>query len=475
MRRRSDTFEVLCSLTAGAADAVAVVIGVLLAMWIRFDSGWIGLIYAPPGNRDFYYYGAGIAAIIFILIFKGLELYRRPQTGAFSEYIPRIVRACGIGIILCLVLAFGIRTDPPFSRLVAAISFFTITLLVIAERFALARIERHYAKHQTRKNDIVIIGINPTAAGIKAAIEREPRLRSRVVAFLKVAEDESDPGIDPALIQGDIDQLAAIIAERAIDQVILTDSNLSREKMIDLILLCEREVVRFRMVPDMLRLLTTKVEMQTIGGIPLLGTSKWPLDIFWNRAAKRIEDIVGASIGLLISAPLIVVAACAIKRSSPGPILYRQTRCGERGRHFTLYKLRTMHADAEKDELPGWSTANDPRRTPVGGFLRKWNIDELPQFWNVLKGDMSLVGPRPERPHFVEKFRADISRYMWRHVSKPGMTGWAQVNGLRGDTSIPDRIAHDLYYLENWSLALDFKILSKTIFARGDDYAVGEL
>lgn len=466
--RKNDTFEVACSLVAGIADALAVTIGVLLAVWIRFDSGWVSLIFNPPSDRSIYYYGAGIAAILFVLIFKNLELYNRPQTGPFSEKIPRIIRACGVGILLALVLAFGIRTEPPFSRLVAVISFFTISSLVLVERFALARIERHYAKHQTRKNNIVILGVNSTAANLKGAIEREPRLRSRVLAFLSVSEGDSHPDIDPAMVKGNVDGLASLLESRQIDQAILTESGLPQDKLVDLILLCERQVVRFMMVPDMLRLLTTKVDMQTIAGIPLLGTSRWPLDIFWNRMIKRSSDIVGATIGLLISIPLIVLAALFIKRSSPGPVFFRQVRCGERGRHFNLYKLRTMRMDAEEDDEPGWSTRDDPRRTPVGAFLRRWNIDELPQFWNVLKGDMSLVGPRPERPHFVEKFRADISRYMWRHVSKPGMTGWAQVNGLRGDTSIPDRIAHDLYYLENWSLALDFKIVSKTFFAQGD-------
>jgi lipopolysaccharide/colanic/teichoic acid biosynthesis glycosyltransferase len=166
----------------------------------------------------------------------------------------------------------------------------------------------------------------------------------------------------------------------------------------------------------------------------------------------------------------MLAAAVLIKRSSPGPVLYGQERCGERGRVFTLYKLRTMRTDAEEQTGPVFTAREDPRVTPVGAFLRRRNLDELPQLWNVLLGQMSLVGPRPERPHFVERFKEDISRYMWRHVSKPGMTGWAQVNGLRGNTSIQERIKYDLYYLENWSLALDFKILAKTFFARENAY-----
>ena len=174
--------------------------------------------------------------------------------------------------------------------------------------------------------------------------------------------------------------------------------------------------------------------------------------------------------GLLLSAPVIAAAAVAIKRSSPGPVFYRQERCGENGRSFFLVKLRTMRMDAEAETGPVWTTEDDPRRTRVGAVLRRYNLDELPQFWNVLKGEMSLVGPRPERPHFVDIFKEDVSRYMWRHVAKPGITGWAQVNGLRGNTDIRERITFDLYYLEHWSLAFDFKILARTFFARRNAY-----
>ena len=172
----------------------------------------------------------------------------------------------------------------------------------------------------------------------------------------------------------------------------------------------------------------------------------------------------------MLTAPIIAIAGVCIKRTSPGPVFYRQERCGETGRPFTIYKLRTMHVDAERQTGPVWAVADDPRRTAVGAYLRRHNLDELPQLWNVLKGDMSLVGPRPERPHFVEQFKEDIGRYMWRHVSKPGMTGWAQVNGLRGHTSIEERIKYDLYYLENWSLAFDVKILLRTVFAGKNAY-----
>ena len=206
--------------------------------------------------------------------------------------------------------------------------------------------------------------------------------------------------------------------------------------------------------------------------MPLLGVRKWPLDYFWNRVLKRGEDICGSLLGLVLSAPVIAVAAAvhqahlARARSSTA-----RSAAGRRGALFTLYKLRTMKDDAEEQTGPGLDTRGRPAAARGSApSCAGYNLDELPQFWNVLKGDMSLVGPRPERPHFVEQFKEDIGRYMWRHVPKPGMTGWAQVNGLRGNTSIQDRIQYDLYYLENWSLSLDFKILLKTFAARKNAY-----
>ena len=297
------------------------------------------------------------------------------------------------------------------------------------------------------------------------ALSSEPRLRTRAAGVLTVGGETPHASISPALIGGDLAALEQVVDEQKIDQLILTGHALAHEKIVELILFCERHLIRFNMVPDLFRLLTSRMDFQLITGIPLLGISRWPLDQVWNRMAKRAFDVAGAFAGLLLSAPIMLVAALLIVRESPGPVFYRQERCGRRGRTFRLCKLRTMRADAETGSRPGWTVTDDPRRTRIGGWLRKYNIDELPQFWNVLRGDMSLVGPRPERPFFVEQFTPDIEHYMWRHVSKPGLTGWAQVNGLRGDTSIAERVKYDLYYLEHWSIAFDIKILTRTLLA----------
>lgn len=468
--RTRDTFDVLCSIAALAADAAAIFGGFLLAVWVRFDAGWIPLFHDAAPSRALYVYGAGIATLLFLFIFRTLGLYARPQTGSFGDKIPRLVRAAGWGILLATALAFVIRTEPPFSRLVAGLSFFTITALVVVERYVLFAVELNLALRRDVAKSVIVVGTDGVAAHLQQALSREPRLRSRVAGFLRTQAADPDPSIPADMIRGAAADLDRILDEEAIDQVILADTSLPHQTMADIILSCERRLIPFLLVPDLFALLTTRVNVQHVGDIPLIGVSKWPLDYFWNRVAKRLEDVAGAVIGLAISTPVVAAAAIAVKRSSPGPVFFRQERCGEGGRTFTIYKLRTMREGAEDGTGPVWATAEDPRRTAAGAFLRRHNLDELPQFWNVLKGEMSLVGPRPERPFFVEQFKEDISRYMWRHSYKPGMTGWAQVNGLRGNTDIRERIKYDLYYLENWSLALDFKILVKTFFSRQNAY-----
>jgi exopolysaccharide biosynthesis polyprenyl glycosylphosphotransferase len=478
MQAPRDNFDALCSILAGVSDAAAAYLGLMAAVWIRFDSGLIPLhnneIFPP---RGMYVAAAAVLAPLLVLIFRQIGLYIRPQIGSFGDKLPRIVRGVSITLATALALSFVVRPAdwPPYSRTVALMAFFTILLLVLVERFILFRIELHWARRTAPIRRILIIGVDDLAAHIRDALEHEPRLRSRLAGYLM----PSDPGgkeialsssINPDQVKGHIGELEQVVEDEQIDEIILADTTISHPRLTQIFFHCERNLIPFRMVPDLYGVLTSRVRVQHIADIPLIGMASWPLDAFWNRVLKRLEDIAGALVGLCISAPVILVAAPLVKRSSPGPVFYRQTRCGIAGKSFTIFKLRTMAENAETDSGPVWAKEDDPRRTRIGEFLRKWNLDELPQFWNVLKGDMSLVGPRPERPHFVEQFKGDVGQYMTRHISRPGMTGWAQVNGLRGNTSIKDRVQHDLYYLENWSLSFDLKILIQTFFNRKNAY-----
>ena len=469
--KKRDSLDVMFSTTAVIGDAAAIFGGLMLATWIRFSSGWITIRHAPPPNLYSHYLGgAAIASLIFLFVFYYKKLYVRPQTGSFIDKIPRLIKSSAIGTLITAVFAFAMQNDADFSRIVIGMSFFSVTFFVLLERYICFRIEWNMARHSNEKSNLLILGTDSVALHVTHTLHEEPMLRTRVSGFLRTSLDTPDIAINPGSILGNLDELSAIIEKMKIDEIILTDSRLSHDRIVQILLLCERNLVAFKMVPDLFRIMTTSMDVQSLDDIPLLGISTWPLDQFWNRLMKRIEDVAGALVGLLISAPIVCAAAILIKRSSPGPVFYCQERCGENGRSFTLYKLRTMHIDAEDESGPVWTTEDDSRRTGIGAFLRQYNLDELPQFWNVLRGDMSLVGPRPERPHFVEQFKEDIGRYMWRHVSKPGMTGWAQVNGLRGNTDLKARIKYDLFYLENWSLAFDFKILVKTLFARTNAY-----
>jgi exopolysaccharide biosynthesis polyprenyl glycosylphosphotransferase len=470
--RRTDTHDVMMSAVAVAVDGLTVFAAFILATWVRFDSGWLPQPAHPPPPALYAHYAgvAGVATIVYLLTFTALGMFRRPQTGRFETKIPRIVRGAVLGTLFTMVGAFALQNEVPVARAVILLAFGIMVLALALERWILFRVERHIAKHSDEKNRVLVLGTDSVAGHIMRTLRREHMLRSRVIGFLRTDESQPDPGVPAEMVLGSMADIEKVVESHGVDQVILTGSHLGRERTVELILFCEKHLVTFNMVPDLFHVMTSSMDVQSLDDIPLLGISRWPLDVFWNRALKRAEDIVGSLAGLLVASPVIAAAAAVIKATSPGPVFFRQERCGENGRPFTLYKLRTMRNDAEAGTGPVFASENDPRTTPFGAWMRRWNVDELPQLWNVLKGDMSLVGPRPERPHFVEQFKEGVDRYMWRHVSKPGITGWAQVNGLRGNTSIGERVKYDLYYLENWSLAFDFKILLRTLAARENAY-----
>ena len=263
-------------------------------------------------------------------------------------------------------------------------------------------------------------------------------------------------------VLGAVDELPAIIEAQGISEVIIGLPEASHQELVGIISLCEREKVSIRVIPDVFQIMASEVTISDLGGLPLLTIRDVALR-GWKLTLKRLVDVAGSSLALLFISPLMMLVAFLVKLDSPGPVFFAQERMGLDAKPFKVLKFRSMRQDAEVNG-PGWTTKDDPRRTRIGAFIRKTSIDELPQFINVLMGDMSLVGPRPEQPAYVEKFRQSIPRYMDRHREKAGLTGWAQINGLRGDTSIVERTKYDLWYIENWSLWLDFKILLRTAF-----------
>ncbi len=325
------------------------------------------------------------------------------------------------------------------------------------------------------RDRVLVVGSGEAAHAIVQKIQFSPYLGYDLVGLVNVNGFPSDPAgslpgdppprpadIPGAPVLGHVEALPDLIEKHRINEVIIAlPEGAARRDMVRIVSLCQRGSIQIRVFPDLFEFITTGVTIDDLGGIPLLNVRDIQLR-GWKLSLKRSIDILGAAIGLVLLSPVMMAFALLIRLESPGPIFYCQERMGLDGRPFQMIKYRTMRPDAEAHG-PGWTTRNDPRRTRFGSWLRARNVDELPQLINVLLGEMSLVGPRPERPIYVQQFRQSIPRYMERHREKAGMTGWAQVNGLRGDTSIAERTKYDLWYVENWSLWLDIKIIVRTI------------
>jgi Undecaprenyl-phosphate glucose phosphotransferase len=265
-------------------------------------------------------------------------------------------------------------------------------------------------------------------------------------------------------VLGFTENLAYILEGNHPDEIAITLGLNEYYKLERIVAMCEKSGVHTKFIPDYTNIIPTKPYTEDLLGLPVVNIRHVPLSNTFNMMVKRIMDIVGSIICIILFSPLMLITAILIKLTSKGPLIFTQERVGLNNKPFKMYKFRSMEVQSKQEEQKGWTVKNDPRVTPIGGFIRKTSIDEFPQLFNVLKGDMSLVGPRPERPQFVEKFREEIPRYMVKHQVRPGMTGWAQVNGYRGNTSIKKRIEHDLYYIENWTIGFDFKILFLTVF-----------
>jgi exopolysaccharide biosynthesis polyprenyl glycosylphosphotransferase len=471
MLQRETSGHFLSSLIAVLADSIAIFLGLRFAAWLRFETGRFELdpTKGVPTEEDLFRL-IGLAVVVFLLVFRQLGLYKRPHQGRLEDKIPRMLRACVISFVLYFAAEAALRLDPEFSRLALLIGAVTVPVCILLERWIIYRIELHRARHAPTVNRVVILGTDSTARRLHRAVESDPFLQSKVVGYLRPSMHTPWPDEIPEDLRlGDVAHAEELLIQSEANQLLLRDIGIDRETLLRLVLICEQRYLSFLLVPDLFTSLTSDLRMHQLSGIPVMGLGEWPLDKVGARILKRLFDIAFSGVALLLISPVLLLLAFAVKLTSKGPVFYLQERCGEKNTRFNIIKFRTMIVDAEA-RGPGWTTPDDPRRTRIGGFLRAWNLDELPQFFNVLRGDMSVVGPRPERPVYVEQFKEEIERYMRRHLHKPGITGWAQVHGLRGDTSIEERITYDLFYLENWSLGLDFKIIIKTLFSRKNAY-----
>ncbi len=464
-RRKRDAFLPWILLLADCLTIQAVLHA---CYWLRFSAESV----APETALRYYavYKNSFIITNLTLVYFLRLNgLYLSTRLVPFAGEMAKILKAVFTSIVFLLALTFFLR-DFSFSRLFLILAGVALFTIMSAERYFIDILITQIDRIRRSYRNFLIVGTGENAKRILNYCSQHPRFAIQVVGYL---DDKLPIGtvVGDAQVVGRIKDLEEYVRfHREVHEVVLAMPLASTEEILKSISICEKYMVTFRMVADIFGLITARMKVSYLAHLPLLSFTDSPLGDWENRFLKRGVDIILSSIALLALAPVLLGIALLVRFTSKGRIFYRQLRIGEDGRRFFLYKFRTMKSNAEKETGPVWAQKNDSRRTPIGVFLRENNLDELPQFWNVLKGDMSLVGPRPERPHFVRQFKEDIPRYMARHSVRSGITGWAQVNGLRGDTSIEERTKFDLYYIENWSIFLDFKILFMTIFSRKNAY-----
>jgi exopolysaccharide biosynthesis polyprenyl glycosylphosphotransferase len=438
-----------------------------LAWWLRFHTGLAQIGFPEPSSNNLATY-AGHILLGSLVMSTGLLVQRAYsyQTILYRAHEIRVVfMAIVVWLATYLSLSLMLKFQPTVSRLfcVLAMACLLVSLsywrLIVAHYIA----PGHLSKSLRRR--VLLVGWNKEIQHLANSIAHSRNREIELCGFLLPAGAALPTAPLPHDLQflGSYDDLTNVIHGCSCDAVIVGDLDLPSAELTRIAAACEVELVDFELLATCFPVLRSGLSLRHIGGVPVLGVGALPLHCNFNLHLKRLLDIVGAIAGLILTAPILVLFGILIYRESPGPIVYRQRRIGVNGSPFTMLKLRSMHLSAEGGAKPGWTVKDDPRRLRIGKMMRKWNIDELPQLWNVLKGEMSLVGPRPERPEFVSDFKHDIPHYNSRHGVKPGMTGWAQVHGLRGDTDLADRVRHDLHYIENWNFWLDLQIIIMTV------------
>ena len=404
---------------------------------------------------------------IYLILYASFHLYVPKRIQGRRSELANICKANVIGLMLFTFVLFGLR------RFVSHLSYFSTKMILAffaaniilleAERISIRIFLRSLRTNGYNQKHVLLIGYSRAAEGFIDRVSVNPEWGYHVQGIL---DDHRPAGFAYKKVQvlGPTNHLEDFLASNTLDEIAITLSIKEYSNLEQIVAACEKSGVHTKFIPDYNNIIPTIPYMEDLQGLPVIHIRHVPLTGVFNATMKRIVDLAGALFGLIVFSPLMLVTALLIKITSPGPVLFSQERIGLHNRPFKMYKFRSMEVQDPGRERSQWTTPHDPRVTPVGRFIRKTSIDEMPQFFNVLIGDMSLVGPRPERPLFVEKFKEEIPRYMIKHRVRPGLTGWAQVNGYRGDTSITKRIEHDLYYIENWSLGFDFKIMFLTVF-----------
>ena len=436
-------------------------IALLCALWLRFKTTLFGPLGGHLGLISYLLFFTFAVVPVYLILYFAFGLYkpRRTYKNIFSE-ATQIIKVNILAFITLVSILFIIN-QPDFSRIMLFLLAVIATFFGIIERFIIRSILKRIRVNNKNIKHILIVGDNDLAFTFARRIRENPYLGFVVSGFLG-RSDHVGREIEGSRVIGAFKDIDRILDMNRFDRVVLAIPLKYYYKINELVESCERVGIKAEIIPDYIRYFPAQPSVDMIEDIPIINIRYVPLDDDFNRFLKYLSDYVIAIIAIIITSPIMIVTAIAIKLTSPGPIIFKQERIGHNAKPFMMYKFRSMKVQDPSEEKSEWTTRDDPRKTTVGEFIRKTSIDELPQFFNVLKGDMSVVGPRPERPYFVQQFKETVPKYMVKHQVKPGLTGWAQIHGCRGDTSITKRIEYDIEYVENWHMGLDLAIMIKT-------------
>ncbi|MCR4755322.1 MAG: undecaprenyl-phosphate glucose phosphotransferase [Lachnospiraceae bacterium] len=442
-------------------DAVVIAGSYLLSWWLKFE-GPLADTNAGAYTMQFYFSALYFLVPGYLVLYYLNNMYTPKRTRRIETEITQVFASnlAGAFVFLVCIAVFKISD---FSRGLIGIYSAICAFLLIFERLIIRWVLSHIRRRGYNIKHILLIGYSRAAEEYISRIKANPQWGYVVRGILddKVPRGTLYKGVK---VIGGIDNLAMILPVSDLDEIAVTLSLSDYDRLEELVGMCEKSGVHTKFIPDYNSLIPNKPYTEDLNGLPVINIRYIPLTNTFNAIVKRLFDIVSSLIGIVILSPFLIIVAIIIKSTSKGPVIFKQERVGLHNKPFNMYKFRTMYVQDSDEEVKAWTIKDDPRVTKVGKFFRRTSIDELPQLFNILKGDMSVVGPRPERPQFVEKFREEIPRYMIKHQVRPGLTGWAQINGFRGDTSIRKRIDYDIYYIENWSFGFDIKIIFLTIF-----------
>lgn len=444
-------------------DALVVAVSYIFAWYLKFDSPFsdispeIGVLTMQSYFELLYFIVPG-----YIILYYYFNLYTPKRATVHKYEIINIIQANTVGIILLMAGWYFIKQND-VSRTMMGLFYIINIIFTTIFRSVLRSLLQFFRKKGYNLKYILLVGYSRAAEEYILRINANPQWGYVVRGILddSVPRGTTYKGVK---VIGSIGNLNYILPQNKLDEIAITLSLDNYDRLEYIVDMCEKSGVHTKFIPDYSSLFPSRPYTEDLMGLAVVNIRYVPLTNNLNWVVKRVVDIVVSLIGLVVLSPIMLISAIAVKLSSKGPVIFKQERIGLHNKPFEMYKFRTMEVQKPGVEKKGWTTKDDPRVTKVGKLLRKTSMDELPQLFNILKGDMSVVGPRPERPQFVEKFKEEIPRYMVKHQVRPGLTGWAQINGYRGDTSIKRRIEHDIFYIENWTLSFDIKIMFLTIF-----------